>query len=245
MNGASYGSSIQARAKVAPSLGAILSVTKKIHENKIYFTYQQEMKSNFHVQASGDISNPFPLSFDSSIDSVIFYDPHTFRFGGNYIFSAYQLFFGLEYQLWSGYKSPLIILKKNSGVIISSSDYEILSTRDTLNPRIGLKHNLTDRWSYSLGYTFRQTPLKGNFSGSGNSIDSDTSIFTGGFQYRMVIWSKDVHLGTSFEYHQLKTSEVIKTANEENGNAGTKIGSPGYTIGGQVLAGSFGIKFNF
>ena len=61
----------------------------------------------------------------------------------------------------------------------------------------------------------------------------------------MVIWSKDVLLGTSFEYHQLQEKQVTKTANEENGSAGQKIGAPGYTIGGSIMAATFGIKFNF
>jgi hypothetical protein len=144
-----YGSSAQARAKIAPSLGVIVSIAKKIKENKVYFTYQQEMKSNFHVHAYGEITSPTALSFDSNIDSVIFYDPHTFRLGGDYSFSSYQFFYGLEYQLWSNYETPVIKIKKNSGVMISSRDYEVISTRNTLNPRIGVKSNLTDRWSYS------------------------------------------------------------------------------------------------
>jgi long-subunit fatty acid transport protein len=108
-----------------------------------------------------------------------------------------------------------------------------------------MKKNLTDRWSCLLGFNYHQSPLKGDFSGSGNSLDTNALIYTAGIQYRMVIWSKDVHLGTSFEYHQLESKQVVKTSTEENGNAGSKIGSPGYTIGGKVLAGSFGVKFNF
>ena len=147
--------------------------------------------------------------------------------------------------MWSGYKSPVVTVTKNSGVVISSSNYEAISTRDTINPKIGFKDNLTDRWSYALGMAYRPTPLKGDFSGSGNSIDTDALIFTSGIQYRIVIWSKDVHLGTSFEYHQLQTKNVTKTPNEESGSAGSKIGAPGYSIGGNVLAGSLGLKFNF
>lgn len=245
MNGATYGSSAQAHIKIAPSIGAIVSLAKKINQNKIYFTYQQEMKSNVHLIANGNIANPLPLSFSTTIDSVIFYDPHTFRVGGDYIFSTYQLFLCLEYQLWAGYKSPIVSVKKNSGVVISSTDYEVITTRNTINPKLGIKNKLTDRWSTSLGISYRQSPLSGDFSGNGNSIDSDTIIYSGGIQYRMVIWSKDVHLGTSFEYHKLKDQDVIKSTNTESGTSGVKIGAPGYNIGGNVMSGSFGVKFNF
>lgn len=246
MNGStSYGSSASARSKIAPSIGAIVSVTKKLSDNKIYFTYQQEMKSNLHAHIAGEITSPLPLLFESNVDSILFYDPHTFRVGGDYSFSSLQLFAGLEYQLWAGYKTPIITITKTAGVMEPSRNYEVLKTQNTINPRIGLKHNLTDRWNYSLGFNYHQTPLKGDFSGSGNSIDTDSYIYTGGIQYRMVIWSKDVSLGTSFEYHKLKSKQVTKTANEENGSAGSKIGAPGYNLGGTIMAGSFGIKFNF
>lgn len=246
LNGSStYGSSASASSKISPSIGAILSATKKINTNKVYFTYQQEMKSNLHAHAAGEITSPLPLLFDSNVDSVIFYDPHTFRFGGDYSFFNFQLFAGLEYQLWTGYKTPIITITKTAGVMEPSRNYEVLKTQNTINPRLGLKHNLTDRWNYSIGFNYHQTPIKSDFSGSGNSIDTDSYIYTGGLQYRMVIWSKDVSLGTSIEYHKLKNKQVTKTTTEENGSAGSKIGSPGYTIGGKIMAGSFGIKFNF
>jgi hypothetical protein len=70
-------------------------------------------------------------------------------------------------------------------------------------------------------------------------------VGTGGLQYRMVIWSKDVHLGAAVQYHHLLDKKVTKSPNQENGTAGPKIGSPGYDIGGYILAGSFGVKVNF
>jgi long-subunit fatty acid transport protein len=155
------------------------------------------------------------------------------------------LFASLEYQLWSGYSPPTIYLKKTGGVIVSSSNYERIQIRDTINPRIGVKFNLTDRWSTGAGLGYRMTPLKGDFSGSGNSIDSNTYIMSTGLQYRIVIWSKDVSLGTSLEYQQLQTKHVTKSSGQEDGQAGEKIGAGGYDIGGYALAASFGAKFNF
>jgi long-subunit fatty acid transport protein len=245
LNGAAYGSWAQARSKVAPSLGLIASVVKKYDHSRLYFTYQQEMKSNLHAGLSGEISDPMAVLFESSADSMIFYDPHIFRFGSAYDFGRTELFASLEYQLWSGYSPPTIYLKKTGGVIVSSSNYERIQIRDTINPRIGVKFNLTDRWSTGAGLGYRMTPLKGDFSGSGNSIDSNTYIMSTGLQYRIVIWSKDVSLGTSLEYQQLQTNHVTKSSGQEDGQAGEKIGAGGYDIGGYALAASFGAKFNF
>ncbi len=245
LGGNSIGSWAKARSKIDPSLGIIASIIKKIERSKIYLAYQQEMKSNLHASISGEITNPDLPIFESNIDSMIFYDPHTFRLGGSFDFGSLEIFSGLEYQLWSGYKPPLIHIIKTGGAIVSSNNFESLRIRNTLNPRIGAKLALTNRWSTSIGLGYRMTPLEGDFSGSGNSIDSNTYILSTGLQYRIVIWSKDVNLGSSLQYQQLEKKRVIKTAGQEDGTAGNKIGAGGYYIDGYVLAASFGIKFNF
>jgi hypothetical protein len=245
LNGASYGSWASGQSKVSPSLGAIASVTKRFDSSSIYFTYQQEMKSNLKATVFGEITNPSLALLDSSMASMIFYDPHTFRLGGQVKSGMLEYYAGVEYLMWTGYRPPTMTVDKNGGVIVPSANYEKIQIRDTINPRIGIKLNLTDRWSTLLGAQYRMTPLKGDFSGSGNSIDSNTIVGTGGLQYRMVIWSKDVHLGASVQYHHLADKHVTKSANQENGTSGPKIGAPGYDIGGYMLAGSLGVKFNF
>lgn len=245
LNGAAYGSWGKARAKVSPALGVVASVVKKFDHAKAYFAYQQEMKSNLHAGVFGEINNPSLALFQAGIDTMIFYDPHTFRLGTSYDLGSVELYGGVEYQLWSGYKPPTIFIAKTGGVIVPSTNYEHIVIRDTINPRIGLKVDLTDRWKTGLGFGYRMTPLKGNFSGSGNSIDTNTYIFSTGLEYRIVIWSKDVNLGTSFEYQQLEKKHVVKTDGQEDGSAGPKIGANGYDIDGYVLAAAFGIKFNF
>lgn len=245
LNGAAYGSWASGQAKVSPSLGAIVSFTKMFDHDAVYFTYQQEMKSNLKTTVYGEITNPSLALLDSRLDSMIFYEPHTFRLGGTVLGSDIEYFAGVEYQMWSNYKTPIMTVAKTGGVVVPSSNYEKIQIRDTINPRLGLKINLTDRWSTMLGAQYRMTPLKGDFSGSGNSVDTNSIIGTTGLDYRIVIWSKDVHIGGSFQYHYLESKKVVKSANEEDGTPGQKIGSPGYDIGGYVLAGAFGVKFNF
>ncbi len=245
LNGASYGSWARAQSKVSPSIGVITSVTKIFDEVTLSIAYQQEMKSNLKASIYGEVTNPSLALFDSTMSSLIYYDPHTFRLGGTTRFSDLEVFGALEYQMWSGYKSPIIDVKKNGGVIVPSTNYEKIETRDTINPRLGMKLNLTDRWSTLLGVQYRMTPLKGDFSGSGNSVDVNTIVGTTGFQYRMVVWSKDVHIGSAFQYHHLESKRVTKTTGQENGNAGNKLGGPGYDLGGYILTANLGIKFNF
>jgi long-subunit fatty acid transport protein len=245
LNGANYGSWARAQSKVSPSIGAIVSMVKTFDEAAISLSYQQEMKSNLKATVYGEITNPSLALLDTNMTTMIFYDPHTFRVGGTLKFEDLELFTGVEYLMWSGYKTPLVNVAKNGGVVVPSSNYETVVTRDTINPRIGLKYNITDRWSTLLGAQYRMTPFEGNFSGSGNSIDTNSLIASTGLQYRMVIWSKDVQIGTAFQYHHLEDKKVVKTTGQENGTAGSKIGAPGYTIGGYILGASVGVKFNF
>jgi hypothetical protein len=245
LGGAPYGSWGQARSKVAPSLGLITSVFKKFDHTKIYLTYQQEMKSNLHAGVSGEITNPSLALFESGIDSMISYDPHTFRLGLSYDFGSAEVFTSLEYMMWSHYSPPAISISKAGGVIVPSSNYEKIKTKNTLNPHLGLKVQMTDRWSGGLGLAYRMTPFVGDFSGNGNSIDTNAYIIATGLQYRIVIWSKDVNLGTSVEYQKLQKLHVEKTTGQENGTAGSKIGAGGYDIAGNIISASLGVKFNF
>ncbi|MBC7713376.1 MAG: hypothetical protein H7177_08555 [Rhizobacter sp.] len=245
LNGAAYGSWASGQAKVSPSLGAIASFTKMFGKDAVYFTYQQEMKSNLKTTVYGEITNPSLALLDSRLDTMIFYEPHTFRLGGTLIGPDIEFFGGVEYQMWSGYKTPIMTVAKTGGVVVPSSNYEKIQIRDTINPRLGVKINLTDRWSTMLGAQYRMTPLKGDFSGSGNSVDTNTIVGSAGLDYRIVVWSKDVHIGGSFQYHYLTKKTVVKTPLEEDGTAGQKIGAPGYDIGGYIIAGAFGVKFNF
>jgi long-subunit fatty acid transport protein len=245
LNGGTTGSWAQAKTKIDPSLGAIVSTSYKFEKSTVYFTFQQEMKSNLDAHVNGDVVNPSLGLFDANIRSLIFYDPYTFRIGSNYTFDSLELFGGLEYQMWNSYRPPVISVIKNGGTVTGSKSYETIKTRDTINPRVGAKYNFTNRISGGLGFCYRMSPLDSDFSGNGNSIDVDSYIFTGGLSYRLVVWSKDVTLGTSLEYHKLKDHKVTKTTNQEDGSAGVKIGAPGYNIGGHILSAAAGVKFNF
>ncbi len=245
LNGGTKGSWGRAQSKIAPSLGVITSVVKKFDNAKLYFAFQQEMKSNLRANVFGDVVDPSIGLFQADIDAMIFYDPQTFRLGSSFKVGASEFYAGAEYQSWSGYIPPVVRIKKTGGVIVSSTNYEKIQIRDTINPRLGYSLELTDRWKTGLGVAYRMSPLKGNFSDAGNSIDTDTYIFTTGLQYRIVIWSKDVNLGTAVEYQQLKKKHIEKSPGQEDGSPGSKIGAGGYDIGGTVLAASFGVKFNF
>lgn len=246
LNGANYGSSASAKSQIDPTLAAVLSTTRKHDDGQVSFTYQQEMKSNLSAVANGEINDPTSVLFSITLDSMIYYDPHIFRLSLNQrLTSTLEMSATAEYQLWSSYKAPTIFIKRNGGVILPSDDYEKLKIKDIPVAHLGFVWHAFDSVSFSYGAFWRPTPIEGNFSGSGNSIDTDVVGLTTGFAHSMKLLDKDIEWGLSAQYHMLKEVDVVKSSGQENGSAGSKIGAPGYKIGGEVLTGSIGARMMF
>ncbi len=245
LNGTSYGTSGRAKTKVDPSLATIFSMAYKADSSTYAFQYQQEMKSNLQAEATGELSNPVNLPFVSKIDSMMFYDPHTFRTGFVQKFDVFDFVTSVEYQMWDNYKPSKIKVTKVSGTVEGSREYENIEVRNIFVPKLGLRTYFLNRWSLDFGFSYRPTPLKSDFSGAGNSIDTDTFNYAGGLHYIIKVDGHDVALTTSLMYSDLKRKVVTKTSGVETGANGLKIGAPGYIIDGTVVSGTFGLKINF
>ena len=246
LNGAGYGSSAGVKSKIDPSLAAVVSTTRKHEDGQVSFTYQQEMKSNLSAIANGEINDPTSVLFSITLDSMIYYDPHIFRFSLNQrLTSTLEMSATAEYQMWSSYKPPTIFIKRNGGVLLPSDDYEKLKIKDIPVAHLGFVWHAFDTFSISYGAFWRPTPIEGDFSGAGNSLDTDVVGITGGFAHTLKLFEKDIEWGLSAQYHMLKELNVSKTSGQENGSAGSKIGAPGYKIGGEVLTGSIGARMMF
>ncbi len=240
------GSYASMRTKVSPSLGTIFSLTRRSDSHLSYITFQQEMKSNLSAITTGDITNPPLTLIDIGIASLVYYDPHIFRLGHAIsLFKKIDLMATLEYQLWENYKTPLIRITNQSGPVESSSNFENLKLRNIFYPRLGWQYHLTPKADLMGGLAYRQSPLKKSFNGSGNSIDSDSMIFSAGLAYKIKLSNKSVHLALSGQYHQLEKKDVTKTNGQENGSSGQKIGAPGYKIGGSIVTVQTGLQVTF
>ena len=244
MNGDDNGAWGRVKAKVKPSLAVIASLAQKFPWANLYLTYQQEMKSNVDAEAIGETSNPL-LPFDIEINSMAYYDPHTVRFGLGTNFDLVNFITSFEYQLWDNYKTPVVRIKQKSGAIQASDDYEQVKTKNIFIPKVAIQLNATDALAFSLGSALKPSPIEGSFSGSGNSVDTDSIIYSGGLNYKTDWFEKKWDFSLAIQYHQLEDKTVVKTTNQEDGSAGSKIGSPGYTIGGNILAASFGLSLLF
>ena len=85
--------------------------------------------------------------------------------------------------------------------------------------------------------------------GIGNLIDPSKHIFTAGigFDLKRAHWSeRDIRLDFFGQYHWLVSQHITKSPDSESGNAAqSKVGSPGYDIGGKVYGGGISLTMIF
>lgn len=240
-----YGSSGSAKTKINPSLGGIFSLAYKNEGSLSYFTFQQEMKSNLEAVATGDISDPPLTLINVGLDNMVYYDPHILRIGHIMDLSPVSLAFSLEYQMWENYQPPTITVRNLGGTVKASQNYDQINLRNVIVPKVGLSFDVSDQTTASLGAFYRQSPFDSDFSGGGNTIDTNVLGITTGLSHEFTLFSKTIEVGGAFQYHHLFEKTVTKTSNQEDGSAGQKIGAPGYTIGGRVLMAVAGLKVKF
>lgn len=243
--GNDYGSNGNAKTQIDPSLAAIFSVLYKTDQFLFGFTFQQEMKSNLEAIATGEISDPPLTLINIGLENMIYYDPHIARLSYSTSISEFDLYATLEYQMWENYEAPLIKIKNLGGTVRASDDYERLKLKNIIVPKIGVKWSATDSIALLAGALYRPTPFDSNFSGSGNTIDTDSIVLTGGLTYDFKLFNKDIQVGLTTQYHKLSEQDVVKTTGQENGSAGQKIGAPGYKIGGHILMAMSGLRIQF
>jgi len=244
LNGTGYGSSATAKTQVDPSLASVFSLFYKMEDSHAYFTYQQQLKSNLESAATGFTANP-PVPFDVTISSMIYFDPHIFRFGYGMDFQKVKFMASVEYQIWDSYETPIVRVIKNGGTLEGSDNFERVEPRNILVERLGVRFEATDNLGLNAGFVYRPSIFSQDYSGAGNSLDLTTMIISGGLDYKFTLMNIPTQLNVGGQVHLLQDETVSKSTNEEDGTSGLKIGAPGYTAGGTVTMITSGIKVEF
>jgi hypothetical protein len=232
-----------------PSVGALLSVAKKTKNQMSYLNFQQEMKSNFKSRAISEteIASGAAFQFDLDLTSLLFYDPMTIRLGHQIDLGDSQMYFSLDYQQWESFESSNLKITKNAGAVNSSKNFETLKLRNIFIPKIGYETKIHEKWKAKFGYFYRQSPLNThNLKNAGNTIDVDKHVGSVGLAHLFSIYGKDLTLDFTYQAHLLRQNKIEKTPNQEDGQtAGSKIGSPGYTVGGMIHVLSLGLSWMY
>ncbi len=241
-NNGNIGSFADTKLQVKPNLGGQVSIMRDTEESQVGVTLVQEIKHNIKISTFVATGKPTPIPNSMTIENMQYYDPWTLRLSYIKKFDAWDAITNLEIQSWDGYKTPVVRLNIIDGTLQSSSNFETVKTKTVFIPKVGIKYKATENLKVLGGLSYRPTPLDGDFSGPGNSIDTDAFIVGGGLIGNWKLFDIDAEFSLSAQFQQLKEKKVTKSSGLENGSTGNKLGSPGYTIGGNILSFGAGIK---
>ena len=232
------------RVNATPSLSPVLSLLKVWNQKHISYLYwQASMQSKLKNEATGLTPvGSSALRFDWDFKSMLYFDPAIIRLGHQMKQNRWQHFFTLEYQDWSGYQTPKLEMVNNGGILTGSYDYENVELKNIIIAKVGSRYQM-NKSALSWGYYHRPSPLNSDFDLAGNSIDANSHVFNLGYSTNLKWGENDFTLNASGQYHYLEDKEVNKTSNMENDNPGSKIGAPGYDIGGNIYVLSFGLSW--
>lgn len=244
-NGSAEPTNGKIKFNATPSVTPTFSFFYKLSpQSYSYFTFQNEMKSNFKNNAKGLTPiGASSLKFNWDISALVYYDPRIYRLGYGKEFNNYAIKLCLEYQDWSGYKTPKLQFAANSGSILTGGkEYEVMKTQNILIPKIAFEIP-TKKSNWYIGYFFKQSPLKNNLNEAGNSLDTDVHSLSFGRSSKVKLLNNDFKMHISSQVNHLVEKKVTKTNNQEDNTSGVKIGAPGYKVGGTVFVVSFGLSW--
>jgi long-subunit fatty acid transport protein len=187
------------------------------------------------------------LDFNFVATSAIYYDPWAFELGGAWALNPGSKFYWqVDYQLWSLYQPPALLVAQGSvtkppSTTIAPGSVPALSYTNILIPRVGEEISLSDDTTLRLGYAYRRSFLTDVSGGAGNYLDPSKHMLSMGLgiRYKHILGIEvDSRLDFNLSYHALVAQHVTKTAGNEKGElSDVKIGSPGYDVGGKIWGG--------
>ncbi|MBI3556230.1 MAG: hypothetical protein HY074_08200 [Deltaproteobacteria bacterium] len=202
--------------------------------------------TNAHARLLGN-TNDLPLVVNSS--STIYYDPLEFDFAvGYHIGETWFVTAEADWFQYKAFETPtLVVTDLGSGPTLQNS----VNTSPTFRNIIVLKTAFEKKFeliTLRAGYWHRPSPITDN-SGPGNLVDPERHSFTAGIGVdlqKAKLTEKSIILDLHAQYHVLVTQHITKSANNEVGASGsTKVGSPGYDIGGGIAGGGFSLSMSF
>jgi hypothetical protein len=192
-------------------------------------------------------TNDLEIVLNSS--SSIYYDPLEIDFGvGEQITPETFITFEGDWLQYAAFESPVLtVTNNNSGPAIHNSISSLPAMRNILVGKFGLEHTL-DAIKPRIGYMYRPSEIKDN-SGPGNLVDPTRHTITIGAGVdlkKAKVTDKDLILDLHAQYSFLVTSHITKSAGNETGDpTQSKVGSPGYDIGGHIIGAGLSLSMNF
>jgi len=187
-----------------------------------------------------------PMSLNSA--SSLYYDPLELdlAFGWNISNKDWLTVEG-DWLQYAAFESPSLTVKRSGGITLTESISNLPEMQNIIIFKTGYEHHF-EKITGRAGFYYRPSPVKNN-SGPGNLVDPAQAVFTLGAGIDLKkAGTTDHSITVDFhaQYHRLITKHITKTPGNEVGTAGqTKIGSPGYDIGGNIYGGGVSISMAF
>lgn len=183
--------------------------------------------------------------------ATMYYDPFTVSTGATWKYgSASVLSFQLDYQAWSKFESPVLIVQNqgcdpNCGIDFAPGRDLSRPTRDLFVPRVGHTWTIGSN-AVRVGYAYRPGIYRGAPTEAGNAIDPDEHRLSAGFGRNLLsipFFDAPGRLDLHAAYSLYPKETVVKSAGDENGNlANEKVGAPGYETGGHEWGAGFTVE---
>ncbi|MFN7685160.1 MAG: OmpP1/FadL family transporter [Oligoflexia bacterium] len=213
-----------------------------------------ELSLTSSARAFGDLA---ALDIQLSALSALYYDPLSIETGASFQYTdSRRLILQIDVQGWRSFKQPAIAIGEpqndceiGSGssncanLVVSRGILPNYPLRNIVIPRVAHEWNL-ESTQLRAGYAFRPGIFSAPPSQNGNYLDPSRHMFSFGAGFKLIHLfgiATPVLLDTHLLFHQMVSEQVTKSPNTEAGEAGTKIGSPGYSAGGRVWGGGVSI----
>ncbi len=200
----------------------------------------------------------FPaLDFNFNSVSSLLYDPLTIELGTSIreTSSGSRLYAQLDYQAWSKFEPPVLMIENPSvtscgsspcGIKISPGKNPPFGYQDIFIPRIGQEW-VFGTTSVRLGYSYRPSILTGLPTEAGNYLDPPRHNLTAGVGWvfsHFLSYNSPCTLDLHLAYSQLVTQHITKSPGDEagTGTGNLKIGAPGYDAGGNIYGGGLSLS---
>ncbi|MET0012962.1 MAG: outer membrane protein transport protein [Sedimenticola sp.] len=181
-------------------------------------TYRSEI--NLSVEGNAELSYGGTLQYNGGA-SVMVPIPAALNLAAAYTFDRTTLELVLERTYWSGYKNldfeyASSTLSSNPGVnAVLLALFDAPKTKnwqDSDTIRIGLTHEMDDRWTLMAGFAYDETPVPKKYAGY-ELPDSDAKIYSIGARYK---YSDDFTVGAAFLYDDKESLDLAGSGNTTN-----------------------------
>lgn len=224
-----------------PYLGLAWEPSAKMQTGFV-FRFPRSSDINFTLNSGARIfGGTGALDFNLKAAAAMTYDPMAFELAQTMKLSDRVTAFGqVDVQFWNQFQPSAMNIEcgANCVVAVNPSKNPAFDFRNIVIPRAGLEWKLP-HWTFRTGYYYRPGIIaQGSVNGAGNLLDPSRHSVSAGAGFsgpKFLEFDAPYTLDFHVQYQSLVSETVTKTSGNEIGAAGSKIGSPGYTVGGKLV----------